>query len=71
LAGQKILKFFVKKRKRKNMSKNISALTFMEDHDPALAELYKSKLREAKRARSRERQRKMSEAYKKSKETLR
>ena len=50
------------------MPKNLSALVFMEDHDPALASLYRETLREAKRERSRVRQKAMAKAYAKEKE---
>jgi hypothetical protein len=50
------------------MPKNLSALVFMEDHDPALADLYRETLKEAKRERSRVRQKAMAKAYAKEKE---
>jgi hypothetical protein len=46
------------------MTKNLSALTFMEDRDPAMAEVYKMQVKEAKRARSRDYQKKLMKAYK-------
>ena len=46
------------------MTKNLSALIFMEENSPELAEAYKEQLREAKRERSRVRQRAMAAAYK-------
>jgi hypothetical protein len=52
------------------MSKNLSALVFMEQNDPALASLYKAELKEAKRQRSRERQRAMAAAYKEKEKDL-
>ena len=45
------------------MPKNLSALAFMEEYDPPLADKYKDLVKEAKRARSRDRQRAMSKAY--------
>lgn len=50
------------------MSKNLSALVFMEQEAPELAEAYKEQLREAKRMRSRIRQKAMAKAYAKEKE---
>ena len=50
------------------MTKNLSALIFMEENNPELAEAYKEQLREAKRERSRVRQKAMAKAYAKEKE---
>ena len=50
------------------MSKNLSALAFLEQEDPDLAERYKARVKEAKRQRSRERQRLMAKAFAGSKE---
>ena len=50
------------------MSKNLSALAFLEDQDPDLADKYKQLVKEAKRQRSRERQRAMAKAFAGSKE---
>jgi hypothetical protein len=46
------------------MTKNLSAMAYMESEAPELAEAYKEQLREAKRLRSRTRQRLMAAAYK-------
>jgi len=46
------------------MTKNLSALAFLEEQNPELANKYKDLVKEAKRARSRERQKLMSAAYK-------
>jgi hypothetical protein len=45
------------------MTKNLSALAYMEERNPDMANSYREVLKEAKRARSRERQRAMSKAY--------
>jgi spore coat protein CotF len=50
------------------MTKNLSALIFMEENSPELAQAYKEQLREAKRMRSRIRQKAMAKAYAKEKE---
>ena len=50
------------------MPKNLSALAFLEQESPDLAERYKSRVKEAKRQRSRERQRLMAKAFAGSKE---
>ena len=50
------------------MTKNLSALIFMEENNPELAAAYKEQLREAKRERSRIRQKAMAKAYADSKE---
>ena len=50
------------------MTKNLSALVFMESRDPTMAEAYRETLREAKRERSRVRQKAMAKAYAKEKE---
>ena len=46
------------------MPKNLSALAFLEQEDPDLADRYKTKVLEAKRARSRDYQKKLMKAYK-------
>ena len=51
------------------MTKNLSALAYLEEVSPALANDYKFRVKEAKRARSRERQRAMSKAYAESDKT--
>ena len=45
------------------MTKNLSALAFLEEQNPELADKYKNLVLETKRARSRERQRAMAKAY--------
>ena len=45
------------------MSKNLSALAYMELEIPEHAERYKARVKEAKRERSRTRQRLMAAAY--------
>ena len=50
------------------MTKNLSAIAYMESEAPELAEAYKEQLREAKRMRSRIRQKAMAKAYADSKE---
>ena len=50
------------------MTKNLSALAYMELEIPEHAERYKSRVKEAKRQRSRERQRLMAKAFAGSKE---
>ena len=50
------------------MTKNLSAIAFMDENDPALASLYRETLKEAKRERSRVRQKAMAKAYAKEKE---
>ena len=50
------------------MSKNLSALAYMELEIPEHAERYKMTVKEAKRQRSRDRQRLMAKAFAGSKE---
>lgn len=50
------------------MTKNLSALAFLEQESPDLAERYKQTVKEAKRERSRTRQRLMTKAFAGSKE---
>ena len=50
------------------MTKNLSALAFFEDRDPEGVLIYKEQLLEAKRQRSRDRQKAMAKAYAKEKE---
>jgi hypothetical protein len=50
------------------MPKNLSALAFLEQENPDLAERYKMTVKEAKRERSRTRQRLMAKAFAGSKE---
>jgi hypothetical protein len=47
------------------MPKNLSALAFLEQENPDLAAAYKAKVKESKRRRAREFQRKMAKAYSK------
>ena len=50
------------------MTKNLSALSFLEQESPDLAERYKARVKEAKRERSKLRQRLMAKAFAGSKE---
>ena len=50
------------------MSKNLSALLWLDENHPELAEVYREKVKDFKRARSRERQRLMAKAFAGSKE---